>query len=112
MKTKTINKKAYNDFIELTASELRVVSRMAERMAQEAEALEANDLQHATQEKFDHLWIMHDCMRSAFHAMHKGYGMAIEEKFGRGYNEEIRNALNHLGETIENIESRPYTSRK
>ena len=109
---KKINKKAYNDFIELTASELRVVSRMAENMAKRAESLEANDLQSATQERFDHLWIMHDCMRSAFHAMHKGYVMATEEKFGRGYNEEVRTALRHLGQTIESIESRPYISRK
>ena len=99
---KTINKKNYKEFVEMTASELRAVSRMAERMAQDAEALES-----PTQENFEHLQSMDVCMRAAFHAMHKGYSMMV-----RPYSRIIRadgskrmkEAFDNIGRTIDAIE--------
>ena len=100
---KTINKKNYKDFQEMTASELRVVAKMAERMANDAEALES-----PTQENFEHLLTMDTCMRAAFHAMHKGYSMMV-----RPYSRIIRadgskrmkDAFENIGRTIEAIEA-------
>lgn len=100
---KTINKKNYKEFLEMTASELRVVARMAERMAQDAEALET-----PTQENYEHLQSMDVCMRAAFHAMHKGYIYITKPyaKVVRNNGEhKVREALNNIGITIENIES-------
>ena len=100
---KSINKKNYNDFLEMTASELRVVAKMAERMANDAEALES-----PTQENFEHLLTMDICMRAAFHAMHKGYSMMV-----RPYSRIIRadgskrmkEAFENIGITIDAIEA-------
>ena len=99
----TINKKAYKEFLEMTASELRVVSKMAERMAKDAEALES-----PTQENYEHLLSMDVCMRASFHAMHKGY-IYITRPFNKvvrnNGEHKVREALNNIGRTIENIES-------
>ena len=100
---KSINKKNYNDFLDMTASELRVVAKMAERMANDAEALES-----PTQENFEHLLTMDTCMRAAFHAMHKGYSMMV-----RPYSRIIRadgskrmkEAFENIGRTIDAIEA-------
>ena len=99
---KTINKKNYKEFLEMTASELRVVSRMAESMAQRAEALES-----PTQENYEGLLVIDTCMRAAFHAMHKGYSMMV-----RPYSRIIRadgskrmkEAFDNIGRTIDAIE--------
>ena len=99
---KTINKKNYKEFLEMTASELRVVSRMAESMAQRAEALES-----PTQENYESLLVIDTCMRAAFHAMHKGYSMMV-----RPYSRIIRadgskrmkEAFDNIGRTIDAIE--------
>ena len=100
---KSINKKNYNDFLEMTASELRVVAKMAERMAQDAEALETPN-----EENYQHLLTMDTCMRAAFHAMHKGYSMMV-----RPYSRIIRadgskrmkEAFENIGRTIDAIEA-------
>ena len=100
---KAINKKNYKSLQEMTASELRVVANMAERMANDAEALES-----PTQENYEHLLSMDVCMRAAFHSMHKGY-IYITRPFNKvvrnNGEHKVREALNNIGRTIENIES-------
>ena len=100
---KKINKKNYKDFLEMTASELRVVSRMAERMAQDAEALK-----DPTQENFEHLLTMDTCMRASFHAMHKGYSMMVKP-YSRiiraDGSKRMKEAFNNIGRTIDAIEA-------
>ena len=98
-----ITKKSYDYFKEMTASELRVVARMAERMAQEAEALETPN-----EDNVEHLKVMDVCMRAAFHAMHKGYSMMLRP-YGRiiraDGSKRMEEAFNNIGRTIDAIES-------
>tara|TARA_R110002051_G_scaffold128215_7_gene201848 strand:+ start:546 stop:857 length:312 start_codon:yes stop_codon:yes gene_type:complete len=100
---KSINKKNYNDFLDMTASELRVVAKMAERMANDAEALES-----PTQENFEHLLTMDTCMRAAFHAMHKGYSMMVRpySRITRADgSKRMKEAFENIGRTIDAIEA-------
>lgn len=100
---KSINKKNYNDFLDMTASELRVVAKMAERMANDAEALES-----PTQENFEHLLTMDTCMRAAFHAMHKGYSMMVRpySRITRvDGSKRMKEAFENIGRTIDAIEA-------
>ena len=95
-----ITKKHYDVFKEMTASELRVVSRMAEIMAINAEALETPN-----EENYKTLMVMDSCMRASFHAMHKGYSMIMSPVLGRGKGSLVLDALNNVGRTIELIEA-------
>ena len=101
-----ITKKNFETLKEMTASELRVVAKMAERMAQDAEALDL-----PTQKNYEHLLSMDVCMRAAFHSMHKGYAYITNpySKILRNNGaHEMKEALNNIGRTIEDIESNKF----
>ena len=105
---KKISKKHYTEYREMTASEWRVVSRMAEMMAEEVDGLE-----EATNSNFELLCNYDRAMRAAFHTCHKGFGYLTRYSWASPMaREAMKNAFDNIGKTIEDIELDRYTYHK
>ena len=109
MAKRKITQKNYNDLKEMTASEFEAVARMATSMAKEV-----RELEEANEENFDRILDYDRSMRTAFHALAKGfmYQAGNPRYWGTEAREAMRQALDNVGRTIEAIERGDIAKRR
>jgi hypothetical protein len=105
---KKISKRTYNELKEIISGEYEAISRMATSMISRLEELE-----EANPENFETLMIHDRCMRAAFHALAKGYVYQVNPRYYGSYGQQaIKEALDNVGRTIEEVEREGYRYRQ